>query len=244
MCTILFAWQQGPKQPFLAIANRDEFHGRPTQAAHWHDEVFSGLDLRAGGTWMGIHRRGRFAAVTNFREPVLASGQKSRGELPLAFLKSQQTPAEFCQALTHTQMAYGPFNLLVSDGHSLWYMSNRGGEPTELAPGIYGLSNGLLDDPWPKVEWGKATLKRHLHSEDAALFQLLTNNTQPDDDKLPNTGVGMEMERLVAPLFIQSSEYGTRSSTIVRLLENGEWRMAEQQWDPQGNPAGPVRKSH
>lgn len=244
MCTILFAWQQAPDLPFLAAANRDEFHQRPTQAAHWHQNIFAGIDQRAGGTWMGIHRYGRFAAVTNFREPALSAGEKSRGDLAMAFLAGKQSPEEFCTQLESTQMEYGPFNLLVSDGHSLWYMSNRGASPRALKPGFYGLSNGLINDPWPKVTQGVAALREQFATSDEQLFTLLSNNTQPADEDLPNTGVGLDMERMVAPLFIQAGEYGTRSSAVVRLDDNGKWYMAEQSWDPEGNAKGPVYRSH
>jgi len=244
MCTILFAWQTDATQPFLAAANRDEFHHRPTQAAHWQGDVFCGVDLRAGGTWMGIHRQGRFAAVTNFREPAFAAGEKSRGNLAMSFLTSTSTPQAFCQQLAKTQAQYGPFNLLVSDGSTLWYMSNRGAEPRALAPGFYGLSNGLINAPWPKVTAGVSALREHFYADDAQLFALLKNTQQPADETLPNTGVGIEMERVVAPLFIQAGEYGTRSSAVVRLNAAGEWSMAEQNWDPEGNASGPIHSSH
>src|SRR5699024_7276234 len=235
MCTILFAWQTDPKRPFLAAANRDEFHQRPTQTARWQGDIFCGIDLRAGGTWMGIHRQGRFAAVTNFREPALSAGERSRGDLAISFLRSHISPANFCRELEHTQMEYGPFNLLVSDGKSLWYMSNRGAAPRALEPGFYGLSNGLINDPWPKVTAGVAALRQHFNADNSQLFTLLKNNHQAADEELPDTGVGIDMERMVAPLFIQAGEYGTRSSAVVRLDAAGEWRMAEQSWDSEGN---------
>lgn len=244
MCTILFAWQQDPKQPFLAAANRDEFHQRPTQEAHWHNDIFSGIDLRAGGTWLGIHRNGRFAAVTNFREPALTGGEKSRGDLAMNFLAGELSPKDFCHQLSATQMAYGPFNLLVSDSQELWYMSNRGAAPQKLTPGVYGLSNGLINDPWPKVQWGKTALQKNLNASDEALLTLLTNSTQPSDEALPNTGVGIEMERMVAPLFIRAGEYGTRSSAVVRLNSSGNWQMVEQNWDQEGKASGPIRSSN
>lgn len=244
MCTILFAWQTDPKLPFLAAANRDEFHQRPTQAAHWQGDIFCGIDLRAGGTWMGIHRQGRFAAVTNFRESALVAGEKSRGDLAMSFLSSHASPADFCRQLDSTQMEYGPFNLLVSDGTTLWYMSNRGAAPRALESGFYGLSNGLINDPWPKVTTGVAALRQHLHAGDSQLFTILTNSQQPADKDLPNTGVGIDMERMVAPLFIQAGEYGTRSSAVVRLNAAGQWSMAEQSWDAEGNASGPIHSSY
>src|SRR5699024_10580302 len=132
--------QQDAKQPLLVAANRDEFHGRPTAPAAWHGDIFSGLDLLAGGTWIGFHKNGRFAGVTNFREPALQRGNKSRGELTMNFLNSELSHADYCANIQQEQMEYGPFNLLVSDGNTLYYMSNRGAEPQPLAPGVYGLS--------------------------------------------------------------------------------------------------------
>lgn len=243
MCTILFAWQQNTDYPLLLAANRDEFHQRPTAPAAWHGDVFSGIDLLAGGTWLGLHKNGRFAAVTNFREMPLQHQAKSRGALPMAFLNGTQTPAQYCAALATTQQDYGPFNLLACDGHSLWYMSNRGAPPRALAPGIYGMSNGLLNDPWPKVVRGRAALAKQLHANDDTLFALLRDTYQPSDNELPDTGVGIELERRVAPLFIRSEEYGTRCSSIVRLDANGAWQMVEQSWGPDGEPNGPRQRS-
>jgi|SRR5699024_489252 len=243
MCTILFAWQQNSDYPLLLAANRDEFYQRPTAPAAWHGDVFSGIDLLAGGTWLGLHKNGRFAAVTNYREIPLQHQDKSRGALPMAFLNSTQTPEQYCTALMATQHDYGPFNLLACDGHSLWYMSNRGAAPKALAPGIYGMSNGLLNDPWPKVVRGRAAFAKHLQASDDELFALLHDTYQPNDSELPDTGVGIELERRVAPLFIRSEEYGTRCSSIVRLHTNGAWQMVEQSWGPDGEPSGPRRSS-
>src|SRR5699024_11679261 len=244
MCTILFAWQQSPEQPLLVTANRDEFHQRPTAHAAWRNGVFSGIDLLAGGTWLGLHENGRFAAVTNFREFPLQHQAKSRGALPSDFLQGTQTPAEYCASIAAVQEEYGPFNLMVCDGESLWYMSNRGVAPCALEPGIYGMSNGLLNDPWPKVVRGREALANHLQASDNALLELLRDTHQPADEELPDTGVGVEFERRVAPLFIRSKEYGTRGSSIVRLNNKGEWTMVEQNWDPEGNPAEPMHTSY
>lgn len=244
MCTILFAWQQDPEQPLLLAANRDEFHQRPTAPAEWHNDVFSGIDLLAGGTWLGLHKAGRFAAVTNFREMPLQHQALSRGSLPMDFLTGNQTPAEYCASLLPVQQDYGPFNLLVCDGQSLWYMSNRGAAPRELAPGVYGMSNGLLNDPWPKVVRGRQALAEQHHATDDELFALLRDTYQPADHELPDTGVGVDMERRVAPLFIRSEEYGTRCSSVVRLRAKEGWSMVEQSWDPNGNASGPRRASY
>ena len=149
MCIVLFDWRPGAATPLSVAANRDEFHARPTEAARWRGGVFCGLDIRAGGTWLGIHRDGRFAVITNFREPIAepGGGERSRGLLPQAFLESRDSPEAFCAALADEQHHYAGFNLLVGDRRTLWYLSNRGAAPRPVDPGLHGLSNGLLDEP-------------------------------------------------------------------------------------------------
>ncbi|MCQ6263933.1 NRDE family protein [Alcanivorax sp. MM125-6] len=247
MCIVLFEWRPGADTPLTVAANRDEFHARPTEPARWRGDIFCGLDRRAGGTWLGIHRDGRFAVITNFREPVAerGDGELSRGLLPSAFLQSDATPEVFCRELAAQQHRYAGFNLLVGDRDRFWYLSNRGAPPRAVAPGVHGLSNGLLDDPWPKVERGKARLTAAL-AEGAgldALLQVVNDRHQPPDSVLPDTGVNLALERLVAPVFIQSPEYGTRASSAVKLHAHGEPEMAEQSWRPDGEPDGPPRYS-
>tara|TARA_R110001606_G_scaffold171956_2_gene318011 strand:- start:25213 stop:25968 length:756 start_codon:yes stop_codon:yes gene_type:complete len=247
MCIVLFNWRPGAAVPLALAANRDEFHQRPAQSARWRDRVFCGLDLRAGGTWLGIHRDGRFAVVTNFREPIAERtvGERSRGLLPQAFLESEQSAEAFCRALQTEQQHYGGFNLLVCDGPSLWYLGNRGAPAQPVEPGLHGLSNGLLDDPWPKVERGKKRLAEAMErgGELADLLAVVHDPHQPDDHHLPDTGVPVDLERLVAPVFIQSPDYGTRASSAVRMDRHGRLHMAEQNWLPSGATDGPVRFS-
>lgn len=248
MCIVLFAWQHHQQFPLLVAANRDEFHQRAAQPARWRGDIFCGLDLVAGGTWLGITRNGRFAAVTNFREPVAAQerGPLSRGALPLDFLQSNISPQDYAEALATRQGDFGPFNLLVGDTESLWYLSNRGAPPQPVPPGVHGLSNGLLNTPWPKVQRGKARLAELVASEPAPaqLLALLQDEWRPADAELPATGVGLPLERVVAPIFIRSQEYGTRASTAVRLSHDGSVEMLEQNWAPAGEPLGPPRTSH
>ncbi len=247
MCIVLFDWRPGAATPLSVAANRDEFHARPTEAARWRGGVFCGLDIRAGGTWLGIHRDGRFAVITNFREPIAepGGGERSRGLLPQAFLESRDTPQTFCAALADEQHHYAGFNLLVGDRHTLWYLSNRGAAPRPVRPGLHGLSNGLLDEPWPKVARGKANLDRALGREAGleGLLDVVNDRHQPADSELPDTGVSRELERLVAPVFIQSDQYGTRASSAVQLHQDGHIEMAEQNWRPDGQPDGPPRYS-
>ncbi|MDX1802919.1 MAG: NRDE family protein [Alcanivorax sp.] len=246
MCIVLFDWQPGSQTPLRLAANRDEFHARPAEPARWRGDIFCGLDLSAGGTWLGIHRDGRMAVVTNYREPITERqpGERSRGQLPMAFLESDQSPEAFCRALADEQHHYGAFNLLVSDRQQLWYLGNRGAEPQAVAAGVHGLSNGLLDDPWPKVERGKQRLDDALN-QGGKLEQLLTvvnDPYQPDDAHLPDTGVGLQLERLVAPIFIRSVQYGTRASSAVIVSADDGPQMLEQGWQSDGS-TGPRRDS-
>lgn|SRR5690554_1509019 len=242
MCIVLFAWQTHADYPLVVAANRDEFHHRPAEPARWRGDLLCGLDLVAGGTWLGVSREGRFAAVTNYREPIAdrTPGNRSRGMLPLGFLESELAPMDYLQGLVGEQQEYGGFNLLVSDGRELAWMSNRGVAPQRVEPGVHALSNGQLDTDWPKTRRGRALLEQALESkpDPARLLALLEDDQIPDDDQLPNTGVGLEMERLVAPIFIQSAAYGTRASTAVLLGRDGRLQFAEQRWQPGGGRAG------
>lgn len=246
MCIVLFRWQPGDAYPLAVSANRDEFHQRPAEPARWRGDVFCGLDLRAGGTWLGIHRDGRFAVVTNYREPVAERtvGELSRGLLPQAFLESHQSPELFCLSLEAEEHLYSGFNLLVGDRESLWYLSNRGPAAQPVKPGLHGLSNGVLDDPWPKVERGKQRLARALEGAPPNtpslrdLLGVVVDPYQPPEEDLPDTGVERELERLVAPIFIQSQQYGTRASSAVLLPREGAPMMREQCWRADGEADG------
>ncbi|MDR3559870.1 MAG: NRDE family protein [Negativicutes bacterium] len=235
MCLIVLAYRQHPRYRLIVAANRDEFYRRPTaQAAFWSDqpEVLAGRDLEQGGTWLGTTKDGRFAALTNYRDPaaVLASA-RSRGELVSDFLRSRMSPAEYLSQVDQTDRCYNGFNLLVGDTSALLYYSNRTGGIEELGSGIYGLSNHLLDTPWPKVTKAKAALAESVRRDEVAseeLFAILGDRTQPPDAVLPDTGVGMEWERMLAPAFIASPEYGTRSSTMVLVAYDGSMQFIER----------------
>lgn len=247
MCIVLFAWQPQAPYPLVVAANRDEFHHRPAEPARWRGDQLCGLDLVGGGTWLGITRERRFAAVTNYREPISdsSSGNRSRGMLPSGFLASDLAPLDYLRSIEAEQQEYGGFNLLVCDGDTLAWMSNRGAAPQVVAPGIHALSNGQLDTEWPKTVRGKALMQSALMQLDTdncikKLLPVLADKHLPEDAKLPDTGVGIERERLVAPIFIQSAAYGTRASTVYCQAADGSFRFAEQRWQPGGAIAGEV----
>ncbi|MBI2993650.1 MAG: NRDE family protein [Gammaproteobacteria bacterium] len=248
MCLILIAWRCHPQWPLVLAANRDEFHGRPARAAHqWDDapDILGGRDLQQGGTWLALDRRGRFGAVANFREPELKrTGTRSRGLLVSEFLRSSLAPEEYLAEITPQRKEYDPFNLIAADPDSLWFLGSREGAPRELGPGIYGISNGELDCPWPKVKTGKSVLERLLRTGgrgtdlSSALFALLADRSVPNDSQLPDTGVGIEWERRLSPLFIHTEGYGTRCSTIVLKDARGTVRLHERSFEANGQPSG------
>jgi uncharacterized protein with NRDE domain len=250
MCLILFARDAHPEYRLVVAANRDEFYARPTApAAFWDDapEVLAGRDLREGGTWLGITRAGRFAAVTNVRDPVsYQTGAPSRGHLVSDFLRNRATPAGYLQGLAPRAPRFNGFNLLLGDGESLAWFSNRGGEGARaLGPGVYGLSNHLLDTPWPKVTRGKDDLRRILQSPpdewEEALFATLTLRDPAPDALLPDTGVGLERERALSAAFIATPEYGTRCSTVLLVGRDGNVTFTERTVNPAAGTWSEVR---
>ena len=241
MCLIAFRWQPDAAQPLIMAANRDEFHDRPTRAMmwwHWPEGPLAGRDEKAGGTWMAADRTGRFAAITNFRDPDAGSGERSRGELPLAWLNSDQRAGEFARDLYARRQAWGPFNLVLGDFTELWNVGTHA-EPAPVAPGIHALSNHLLDTPWPKsiraVRGMERCLERHSGNMDG-LLDLLDDRQPAPDDELPDTGVGRELEAMLSAPFIVSERYGTRSSSALVL--GPTLRMAERTFDPAGRVLG------
>ncbi|WP_043931455.1 NRDE family protein [Bacillus sp. EB01] len=243
MCLILFAYKVHPRYPLIVASNRDESYERPTAAAHfWEDQphLLAGRDLEKLGTWMGVTKLGRFAALTNFRDPkeMKATGQLSRGELVADFLRGKASPENYLKAAAQKGSLYPGFNLLAGDQSNLYYYSNIEGVIREVPPGIHGVSNHLLNTPWPKVERGKKGLESILDKEGAALkialFQLLKNTDPAEDADLPDTGVGLELERMLSPMFIRSKGYGTRCSTIL-LMEGDRLSYTERIYDPKGN---------
>ena len=234
MCLILVAWRAHPEYPLVVAANRDEYYRRPTApAAFWpdHPQVLAGRDLEAGGTWMGITRQGRFSALTNFRDPSRQQPRApSRGRLVADFLTGDQSIDDCLDGLDAS--AYNGFNLLLGDGEKLVAFSNVSGERHDLKPGIYGLSNALLDTPWPKVGAGKTALEAALNAlpDEHRLWTLLRDQGTHPDDVLPATGVPLEWERLLSAAFVLSPDYGTRSSTILTLSAGAAVTFDEQGW--------------
>lgn len=238
MCLIVFAWKVIPGMPLLAAANRDEFYARPAAPAAWwedHPDVYAGRDLQGGGTWIGITRNGRFAALTNIRAPAeFRPDAPSRGALVADYLCGNLAAADYLAALAPRAGEYNGFNLLVGDREQLLWYSNRGdGDQRNgcaLAPGVYGLSNALLDVPWPKVVRAKAqfsSLMCQAAPEDA-YFEMLTDTTKASDCRLPKTGVDIELERVLSPVCIESPDYGTRASTVVQLYQCGSGFLHER----------------
>ncbi len=249
MCLILVAWHSHPDYPLVVAANRDEFFARPTTPAEfWRDApgLLAGRDLEAGGTWLGVAPSGRFAALTNYRDPAAQRpSAPSRGRLPVDFLSGGESAPTYLAGLVDQAGEFNGFNLLVGDGRSLWCFSNVEGRPHELAPGVYGLSNHLLDTAWPKVAAAKSALTAALDAlpDDAPLFELLRNDAIHPDADLPDTGVGLEWERLLSAAFVRSPNYGTRCSTVLMLRGDGRAIFDERTWLPGGTAGGRVRFS-
>lgn len=247
MCLILVAWQSHADLPLVVAANRDEFFARRSASADfWADrpQILAGRDLEAGGSWLGLTRSGRFAALTNYRDPGRHKPQApSRGKLVADFLAGNTAIDRWLDALQPSATDYNGFNLLLGDGRQLVAFSNVSMERHPLAPGIYGLSNHLLDTPWPKVGAGKTALAAALAAlpDETALFRLLRDDTRHPDAILPATGVSLEWERLLSAAFIRSPDYGTRCSTLVKVGADVTASFDEQTWLPDGR-AGERRR--
>ena len=250
MCLLAIGWQADRGHPLVFAGNRDEFHARPTaEAAWWEDapHVIGGRDLQGGGTWLAAHRRGRFAVVTNFREPAVdpASTAPSRGALVADFLNGSATARDYALDLERAAGKYAGFNLLVADSGGLHYVSNRSAGRLDLPSGVYALSNSALDTPWPKV----ARLRESMHtlvgsgtvSEDDML-ELLSDRRVAPDAELPDTGIGREFERLLSAAFIVSPAYGTRCSSVFLLNRDGRASFVERRFGPDGCVTGETRE--
>ncbi|MFD4836924.1 NRDE family protein [Achromobacter sp. NPDC058515] len=249
MCLAVLALHALPGIPVLIAANRDEFHERPTlPAAQWADapDIYAGRDGLAGGTWMGATARGRYALVTNFREPGRhLDPAPSRGALVEDFLRGAMSPQAYLADVHRTDQAYNGFNLIVGDTREAWYLSNRNGGPQALAPGVYALSNHLLDTPWPKLARTKAAFAAELQNgpqpDLTALFAALADPNPADDADLPATGLPLDRERLLSSPFIVSPNYGTRSSSVLALRADGAGQLDERRFAPDGAVSGESR---
>lgn len=236
MCIIFFAYKSHPKYKLILAGNRDEFYDRPTRnAGYWWDypEILGGRDLEKKGTWLGINKSGEFSAITNYRDfSLLVHDPISRGNLVKDFLTEGQSPKTYMKVLKKNGHQYNPFNLLVGDKSSLYYYSNVEDAIKEIKPGIYGISNSLLDVSWPKVVRGKEIFqdiinsKEKIHPKDFDC--LLADKELPKDEELPDTGIGIDWERTLASIFIESPNYGTRASTILMIDNNNHITFMEK----------------
>ncbi|NUT75262.1 hypothetical protein HNO86_09435 [Pseudomonas sp. C1C7] len=244
MCLIVFAWRPGHAQPLIVAANRDEFYARPTlPLAQWPEspQVYAGRDLEAGGTWLGVGTNGRFAALTNIRDPQRPAGRKSRGELVARFLTGDVPIDDYLSEVVARSAEYGGFNLLVGNNHELWHFNARESEAVMLRAGVYGLSNAGLDTPWPKLLKARAALSEVLADpQPQALLALLADAQQAPIADLPDTGVGVATETLLSSVFIASQSYGTRASTALIVQADGARHLVERSFGPYGGHLGEV----
>ena len=249
MCLVAFALGQSRAWPVLVAANRDEQTSRAADALHlWPQGFTAGRDREAGGTWMGAAPGGRWALVTNVRDPEAVAAvragrrfERSRGALPVAFLAGEASPEVFASVAHAERGRYAPFNLLVGVGSDVWFVSARETAPRRLGPGVYGLSNATLDTPWPKLVRTRHRLAALVVGGDPpneALFAILDDTEGAPDDALPETGVGRALERVLAAPRIVTDGYGTRATTVLRLAPDGSGHLAEQTWHADGRPGG------
>jgi uncharacterized protein with NRDE domain len=250
MCLLVIGIDVHPMYKVILAANRDEFYDRPTaQARFWEEapDVLGGKDLQAGGTWLGITRQGRIAAITNYRDPAsVRPDAPTRGELVKDFLLGQEDPEHYMDRLARKGGRYNGFNLIVGQSDHLYWYSNRGGMTRKLERGIHALSNHLLNTPWPKVIRAKAALERILAQEKnpspEVLFGMLSDRSVPDDRDLPETGVTFEWERMLSPVFIASPTYGTRSSTVLLMNRDDHVTFMERTFDRDPDHPSTIRQ--
>lgn len=246
MCLIVFSWQPDSQYPFILAANRDEFYRRPTQtASFWKDspDVFGGRDLEAGGSWMAINRNGRFAAVTNYREIAASDSRRSRGELVYNFVTGSQSAPDYLASIQQQADQWSGFNLLVMDTTGLYYFSNRSKDIpiSPLPAGVYGLSNYLLNTPWPKLLRARSsfaeTISQSISPDSSQLIKLMQDSHQPPVEKLPDTGVSKDLEKLLSSCFIASKDYGTRNTSVLMMDNQNQLQWVEQDYLSEGIPS-------
>ena len=243
MCLLVWNWQPASATPLLLLSNRDEFYDRPALPLHWWaadgdgPAVLAGKDLQAGGTWLGVNRSGRLAALTNYRTPVAArTNTPSRGALVANFLQGGMNAAAYLNTLRGTAQDYNPFNLLVYDGQQLMGLESRGAKVIAMKPGMDGVSNADFQTPWPKLTRLKSGLQQKLQRGDAApesLLPLLYDRTLAPDSTLPNTGVPLELERALSAIFITTPGYGTRACSNVQVHQS-HVKFTEESFGPAG----------
>lgn len=240
MCLIVLAWQAHPDYRLVVAANRDEFRARPSSPAHWWTDVpniLAGRDLEAGGTWMGITRQGRFAALTNYRDPAgHRPGAPSRGTLVRDCLSGRADTEPALRELATVSGQYVGFNLFLSDGRTLGIHESTTAAVRKLEPGIYGLSNHVLDTDWPKLKRARSRFAAALKTlpDTGPVLELLRDRTPAPDQELPSTGVSLEWERMLSPVFIDRPDYGTRCSSLILVGHDGHTRFTEWTWNDEG----------
>ena len=248
MCLLLIALDAVPRRPWLLLGNRDEFHARPSAAiAPWSDTpgVLGGRDLQAGGSWLAVHRNGRFASVTNVRLADPRQGPRSRGALIREFVAGSLSPAGYVAALREKVEEFAPFNLVVGDANETWCLESPRPLAQRLDQGVHVLSNGPMDAPWPKMQRlrrGFADLLAHGAGDTgAAMLDLLADDTLAADADLPHTGIPLERERFLSPIFVRGETYGTRASTLAWLDAGGAVGLRERRYGPDGQFLGESR---
>lgn len=249
MCLLLIAKEAHPEYKLIVAANRDEFYSRTAlPAAFWeeHPELLAGKDLEAGGTWLGITKSGRFSAITNFRDfhKEIKSNAPSRGKLTTDFLLGDYSPYLYTKKLQEHSSDYNGFNLIYGIKNDLYYFSNQSDTEIKLGCGIYGLSNALLDTPWPKVEKSKKRFAEILILKNEIiknLFDLLYDRETAEDKLLPDTGIGLEKERALSSIFIKAPGYGTRCSTVLLVGQDDKTTFIEKTYHPATNNFSEVK---
>ena len=248
MCLVVLALHQHDDYPLILAANRDEFHARPTQNARWwpdRPDIVGGRDLQAGGTWLAAHRNGRFATVTNYRDAQPpAPDKRSRGELVTRYLESDLPPRDYLDTIDED--AYAGFNLIAGTRSDVVYLSNREDGNRVLRPGIYGLSNALLDGPWDKVERSKTALQSLLDDDtinESSLLRLMSDRRRGPIDEIEKGRLDFDTAHAITAPFIVRPDYGTRCTTVLLADCDGRWRFTERRFDPHGNRIGESRFS-
>jgi uncharacterized protein with NRDE domain len=243
MCLLVFAWKAHPDYPLIIAANRDEFHARPSQDAHWWPDlpnVLAGRDLQAGGTWLAVSRSGRFATVTNYREqPRPQRGLRSRGEIATKFVSGSEDAMTCVASLAGD--SYAGVSVIAADGDSVCYTSNRGDEPRSLEPGVYGLSNASLDTPWSKLLRTREALTKLIDTDNVnatELFRLLADRSPAPNSEVDSASLPFKLARTLTAPFIVAESYGTRCSTTVLVTSDQKLQFSERRFAPDGSASG------
>lgn len=238
MCLISIAYQYHPKYKLILLANRDEFYQRPTREAHWWDEnesVFGGKDLQAGGSWLAVSKNGKIGAITNFRNPSrIIKNKISRGQILSNYILSDISEKKYINELSDTGENFEGYNLLLGNQENLYHFSNINQKLTSITPGVYALSNHLLNTPWPKVEKAKKVMHKLIETGNVidveAAFKLFSDKQRAPDDQLPDTGIGLSYERYLSSVFIDIPQYGTRATTLLMIDNENKVYFEEREF--------------